>query len=342
MPINLIGKSLADLQHVLVETDASGYALKLAYWLYKKPGTPFRAMNTLPMWLRLKLEENYSAITSEPVYNQVSADGTIKYAFLTSDRNLIETVYMPSGKRNTLCISSQAGCRFACSFCNTGMHGFKRNLTAHEIVNQVISLKLKHNLTHIVFMGMGEPFDNTEEVLKACEILTAQWGLAFAAAHITVSTVGLIEGMLEYLNNTRGNLAVSLHTPFATERLKLMPSENANPIHEVVRVLKSFEFKKPRRLSFEYLLLKGINHSEDHARATAELLSGLDCHINLLPYNTSCGAYQPVNDSETELFRQQLNHYGIMATIRKPRGADIAAACGLLSGKGLNIKGNRH
>jgi 23S rRNA (adenine2503-C2)-methyltransferase len=336
VPINLIGSSLSDLKYALTETDAAQYALKLAYWLYKKPGTPFREMDTLPMWLRLKLEENYAVNISEPVFNQVSADGTVKYAFHMAEDKLVETVYMPSGKRNTLCISSQAGCRFACSFCNTGKQGFRRNLTANEIINQVISLKLKHNLTHIVFMGMGEPFDNTQEVLKVYDILTAQWGLAFGASRVTVSTIGIIEGVKQYVLNTRGNLAISLHSPFLSQRQQLMPSERRNSIYESIQFLKDHPFKKPRRLSFEYLLMKGVNHSIEHAEAIGELLNGLNCHVNLLPYNAFDGTFEKLDAQETDLFRQHLNQFGIMATIRQARGADISAACGLLSGKRLN------
>lgn len=333
--MNLLGKTLPELDSILAEFGLNEYALKLAYWLYKRPGSAFQQMDTLPKWVRGILETNFSIQIQQPEYQQSSSDGTRKFVFRSRDA-FIETVYMPYAQRNTLCISSQAGCRFACKFCNTGKQGFGHQLSAQEIINQVISINQQLPITHIVFMGMGEPFDNTKEVIKSYEILTAQWGLAFGATKITVSTIGILEGLKHYVLNTKGNLAISMHSPFPSQRLELMPSERANTIVDVIQFLNEHPFQKPRRLSFEYLLLKGVNHSTEHAQATADLLKGLNCHVNLLPYNTFDGVFEMVGTDETERFRQELNKHGVMATLRKARGTDIAAACGLLSGKGLS------
>ena len=241
---------------------------------------------------------------------------------------------IPDGDRATLCVSSQAGCRMNCSFCMTGRQGFHGNLTAAQIINQVLSVEESERLTNIVFMGMGEPMDNFDAVLAAIEVLTEPWGLAWSPRRITVSTIGKLDNLRKLLDQTQVHVAVSVHSPFSSERAGLMPVEKAYPLLDVLKLLKRYDFAHQRRLSVEYTMFRGVNDDMRHADALARLLRNMQCRVNLIRFHA-------IPDSELKTatepvmtaFRDRLNSHGITATIRASRGEDIMAACGMLAGK---------
>lgn len=244
----------------------------------------------------------------------------------------IETAYIPDENRATICVSSQVGCKMGCIFCMTGKQGFQGNLTANEILNQFRSLPEFHSLSNMVYMGMGEPLDNVTEVLKSLDILTNEWGYAWSPTRITVSTVGLVGGIRDFLEKSRCHLAVSLHSPFDTERRKLMPVQRTNTIEEVLNIIRNFDFNSQRRVSFEYILFKGVNDTTDHIKELAKILNGIKCRINIIRFHPIPDSEFESPDMETTIkFKEALNNKGILTTIRESRGVDIQAACGLLS-----------
>jgi 23S rRNA (adenine2503-C2)-methyltransferase len=214
----------------------------------------------------------------------------------------------------------------------TARQGLQGQLTAGDILNQILSLPEKDKLTNLVFMGMGEPFDNIDEVLKSLEIITSDYGLAISPRRITVSTIGLIPGIKKFIESSKCNLAISLHSPFDEERKKLMPVQKQYPIAEVIKVLKSYSFEKQRRISFEYILFKDLNDTDAHIKELARLLNGIRCKINLMHFHAIPGSsFIGSDDNTIKIFQQKLNNKGIVATVRASRGLDILAACGLLS-----------
>jgi 23S rRNA (adenine2503-C2)-methyltransferase len=310
-----------------------GFAAKqIADWLYKKEIQNIDEMSNLSKKMRELLSNDYEIGLSDPVNFLRSTDGTKKYLYKVLIDKFIETAYIPEDERATICISSQAGCKMGCIFCMTGKQGFQGNLSSNEILNQFRSLPEFKQLTSMVFMGMGEPLDNLNEVLKSLEILTSEWGYAWSPSRITVSTVGLPESIKEFLEKSRCHLAVSLHSPFDDERRKLMPIQKTNPVKEVLEIIRSFDFSKQRRVSFEYILFEGINDSPRHIKELARILNGIKCRINIIRFHSF-----PASDLKspgieaTIAFRESLNNKGILATIRSSRGVDINAACGLLS-----------
>jgi 23S rRNA (adenine2503-C2)-methyltransferase len=241
-------------------------------------------------------------------------------------------VFIPDDDRATLCVSSQVGCKMNCAFCMTGKQGFNASLTARQILNQIYSLPERDRLTNLVFMGMGEPFDNLDAVLRALEILTADYGYAWSPKRITVSTVGLRKGLRRFLLESDCHLAISLHDPFPAERASLMPAERAYSITEMVDELRQFDFSHQRRLSFEYIVFRGVNNSPAHAKELVRLLKGLDCRMNLIRFHAIPGVdLQGVDMEQMTAFRDYLTGHGLFATIRASRGEDIFAACGMLS-----------
>ncbi len=330
--IKLLGKNLNELKAIVSELDLPAFAAKqLADWLYRKKVTSIEQMTNISLQNRKKISENFEVGASAPEETVTSSDGTKKYLFKVED-NYIESVYIPEEDRATLCVSSQIGCKMNCLFCMTGKQGFSGNLSAAGILNQIQSIPESDKLTNIVFMGMGEPFDNTAEVLKVLEVLTADYGYAWSPKRITVSSIGVIPGLKEFLQKSNCNLAISLHTPFAGERLSLMPAEKAFPIEDVVEEIKKYDFSKQRRVSFEYTMFKGVNDKPRHISGLARLLSGLECRVNLIRFHAIPGVpLEGTSLPEMEKFRDQLTAKGIMTTIRKSRGEDILAACGLLS-----------
>ena len=341
MKESLFGKTLNELVAISRELGMPGYsARQIADWLYGKNALSIEEMSNLSKSARSLLEEKYEVGRIAPKTVQTSSDGTKKYLFPTPGKGFIESAYIPEKERATLCISSQVGCKMGCLFCMTGKQGFQGQLTPGEIVNQISSLPERDRLTNIVYMGMGEPLDNIENVLKSLEILTSDWGYAMSPRRITVSTIGLIPAMREFLDHSQAHLAVSLHTPFDDERKSLMPVESVFPIEDVVREIKSFDWTGQRRISFEYIMFEGLNDSDRHIKELTRLLNGLRCRINLIRFHPIPGS--PLRSSSDEVitaFRDRLTARGITTTIRASRGEDIMAACGLLSTKEQNAPG---
>ena len=289
-------------------------------------------MTNLSLKQREKLNEEYEIGASAPIEAMRSADGTIKYLFRTPDNNFIESVYIPDDDRATLCVSSQVGCKMNCKFCMTGKQGFTANLNANQIINQIYSIPEREKLTNIVLMGMGEPLDNLDEVLKALEVLTSDYGYKWSSKRITVSTVGLRKGLRHFLEKSNCHLAISIHSPLPAQRSDLMPAEKAFSITEMVDLLRNYDFSKQRRLSFEYIVFKGVNDSLIYAKELVKLLRGLDCRINLIRFHAIPNVDLNGADMDTMIkFRDYLTAHGLFTTIRASRGEDIFAACGMLS-----------
>ena len=340
MKDQLFGKDLNELQEIGLALGLPKFTGKqLADWLYKKEINSIDEMSNLSKNARELLNEKYEYGISAPSKVQVSLDGTKKYLFPTSHNKFIETAMIPDDDRKTVCVSTQVGCKMGCLFCMTGKQGFQGQLTAGEIVNQIRSIKEYGDVSNIVYMGMGEPFDNLDAVLKSLDILTSEWGYAMSPRRITVSSIGIIPAMLRFLNESEAHLAISLHTPFDEERRKLMPVQIAYPIADVVREIKGWDFGRQRRVSFEYILFKGLNDTPFHIRELVKLLSGIRCRVNLIRFHPVPGTPLESPDEETiNNFRDQLNDKDIIATVRASRGQDIYAACGLLSTKELISK----
>lgn len=329
----LLGRTLSEIQQVAKNLGMPGFAAKqIASWLYDKKVTSIDEMTNLSLKHREALKDGYEVGASAPVEEMRSVDGTVKYLFRTPANHYVEAVYIPDDDRATLCVSSQVGCKMNCKFCMTGKQGFTANLTATQILNQIFSIPERDTLTNIVFMGMGEPFDNLDEVLKVLEILTADYGYGWSPKRITVSSVGLKKGLERFLNESDCHLAISMHTPFASQRRELMPAEKAFSIADIVDILRGYDFSKQRRLSFEYILFKGVNDSLIYAKEIVKLLRGIECRINLIRFHAIPGADLEGADMETmTAFRDYLTQHGVFATIRASRGEDIFAACGMLS-----------
>ncbi len=333
MKESLFGKTLTELQTVAAELYLPLYsARQMAEWMYKKNIQSIDEMTNLSKKSRETLQTKYILGTTPFAKVQVSSDGTKKYLFPSSREQYVEAAFIPESERATLCVSSQVGCKMGCLFCMTGKQGFQGNLTSGEIINQVKSLPEHNLLTNIVFMGMGEPLDNLDNILKATEILTAGYGWAWSPKRITVSTIGIIPAMKEFMEKSNCHLAVSLHSPFHAERLELMPVESIYPVEEVVNVLKSYDTGRQRRISFEYIMFKDVNDTPNHVKKLTKLLQGLRCRINLIRFHPIPDTPLQGSDDETIFrFKDDLNSKGIRTTVRASRGQDIFAACGLLS-----------
>ncbi|WP_077155001.1 23S rRNA (adenine(2503)-C(2))-methyltransferase RlmN [Bacteroides bouchesdurhonensis] len=329
----LLGMTLIELQSVAKKLGMPSFAAKqIASWLYDKKVTSLDEMTNLSLKYRELLKENYEVGAYTPVDEMRSVDGTVKYLYRVGENEFVEAVYIPEDDRATLCVSSQVGCKMNCKFCMTGKQGYTANLTANQIINQVHSLPERDKLTNVVLMGMGEPLDNLDEVLKALEIMTAPYGYAWSPKRITVSTVGLRKGLQRFIEESDCHLAISLHSPLSTQRSVLMPAERAFSITEIVELLKNYDFSKQRRLSFEYIVFKGLNDSQVYAKELLKLLRGLDCRINLIRFHAIPEVNLEGADMETMIrFRDYLTSHGLFTTIRASRGEDIFAACGMLS-----------
>ncbi len=328
----LIGKTLNELKAIASEYGLPAFTAKqMADWLYKKQISSIDEMSNLPKAKRELLAGRYEVGAAKPVQEVISTDGTKKYLF-ASPLGSFETVYIPEKDRATLCVSSQVGCKLGCLFCMTGKQGFQGNLTASDIINQIRSIPDSDKLTNLVLMGMGEPFDNTAEVLKTLEIMTSDYGYAWSPHRITVSTVGLIPGLQVFLEKSQCHLAVSLHSPFEKERFELMPVEKAYPLQKVLELLRKYDFRHQRRLSFEYIMFEGFNDTMRHARELLRLLDGFDCRVNLISFHAIPNVdLKSSNPDKMLAFRDYLSNNGIICTIRRSRGEDILAACGMLS-----------
>ena len=329
----LLGLTLAELQNVVKNLGMPGFSAKqIASWLYDKKVTSIDDMSNLSLKHRGLLKEIYEVGAEAPMDAMRSVDGTVKYLYRTGEGHFVEAVYIPEEDRATLCVSSQVGCKMNCKFCMTGKQGFAANLTSHQIINQISSLPEREKLTNVVMMGMGEPLDNLDEVLKALEVMTASYGYGWSPKRITLSSVGLRKGLKRFIEESDCHLAISLHSPVPLQRRDLMPAEKAFSITEIVELLRNYDFSKQRRLSFEYIVFKGVNDSLTYAKELLKLLRGVDCRINLIRFHAIPGVDLEGTDMETmTAFRDYLTSHGLFTTIRSSRGEDIFAACGMLS-----------
>ena len=332
----LLGMTLSELKSVVKELGMPQFtASQIAQWLYQKGAGSIDEMTNISKANRQRLSERYQVGLMAPIDSQHSKDGTVKYLFPvgTVDNNrFVETVFIPEKDRATLCVSCQVGCRMNCLFCQTGKQGFEGNLTAGDILNQIYALPERERLTNIVFMGQGEPMDNLDAVLRATEILTADYGLAWSPKRITVSSVGVKNKLKRFLDESECHVAISMHSPIHEQRQRLMPAEHQMGIEETVGLLRQYDFTHQRRCSFEYICFAGLNDTTTHARQIVRLLEGLECRVNLIRFHEVPGVDLPGSDEKRmETLRDYLTAHGVFTTIRASRGQDILAACGLLS-----------
>jgi 23S rRNA (adenine2503-C2)-methyltransferase len=316
-------------------------ARQIAQWLYQKGAVSFGQMTNLSSSLRSQLEQEFSISRLAVVRRSTSADGTVKFLFGLADGQNIESVLIPETKRLTLCISTQAGCGFGCKFCATAVLGLKRNLRASEMVDQVLeasrTLSGGQRITHVVLMGMGEPLANYHQTVKALEVMTeSSWGIGISPRRVTLSTVGLVPQIQKLIAETRVNLAISLHAPTDELRAQLMPVNRKYPLQRLIDCCRSLPIPRRKRITFEYVLLRGVNDSPDHARQLCELLKGVRCKVNVIPFNPHPESpFERPRDSEVERFQEVLSARGVQVNVRRPRGDDIQAACGQLQGDEL-------
>ena len=332
----MAGMTLDEMQDAVSSLGMPRFVAKqLAQWIYQKRVNDFEQMLNISKANRELLSSRYCVGLYPPSQAAASEDGTVKYLFDVGDKRAVEAVYIPEDDRATLCISSQKGCRMNCYFCMTGRQGFHGNLTAAQIINQVLSVPGSKQLTNVVFMGMGEPLDNLEAVLQAIEILTADWGLAWSPKRITVSTVGVKPGLKSLLEETSVHVAVSVHDAVAEERQSLMPIERAFAIKDIMEMLGKYDFAHQRRLSVEYIMWQWFNDDIKHAEVLRELLPNEHVRVNLIRYHPipDTPKLRTSSDERMAYFRDYLNSKGVTCTIRRSRGEDIAAACGMLAGK---------
>ncbi len=337
MKIRLCGKTPDELVSIAVSEGLPAFAgRQIGEWIYHKRASSLDAMTNLSKAAREKLSEKYEVGIAMPVDVRTSSDGTRKYLFPVDGdpSNAVEAVMIPDGDRKTLCVSSQAGCKMGCKFCMTGRQGFHGSLSVADIISQFLAVDEAEELTGTVFMGMGEPLDNWENVKKTLEILTAPWGFAWSPKRITLSTIGVLPRLKEFLDQSKCHLAVSLHNPYPVERVEMMPVEKAFPTREILELIRKYDFTGQRRVSFEYTVFKGWNDTPAHAKELSKLLRGLECRVNLIRFHKIPDfPYSPASEAEMTAFRDRLNALGVMATVRASRGEDIYAACGLLAGK---------
>ena len=336
---------MSELQDVALRIGLPKFAGKqLAEWLYVRRVADFDAMTNISLKGREALKTHYTVGRYAPVREAISVDGTRKYLFEVQSDNVqstkgtqfIESVYIPEEDRATLCVSTQAGCKMGCRFCMTGTLGFHGHLSAADILNQIFEIDQRQmtndqrQITNVVFMGEGEPMDNLDNVLRALEIMTAAYGCAWSPKRITVSTVG-VPAMKRFLDESECHLAVSMHNPFPFERAQIMPTEKLYSITDVVALLKQYDWSHQRRVSFEYICWAGQNTSPRHAKELLRLLKGLNCRMNLIRFHEGVDREFPASDEkQMEWFRDYLTEHGLTTTIRRSRGEDILAACGML------------
>lgn len=321
----------ADEIRILAGSSTS-HATAIANCLYKKRIGDIMLIPDIPKKVKEELSKKSIPGIYKPVSSKKSSDGTIKYLFRNESEQEFETVLLTDNKRTTVCISSQSGCRMGCPFCVTGKYGFRGNLSAGDILNQVLGLPGSEKVTHVVFMGMGEPMDNIENVLKACKILSAEWGLAVSPRNITVSTVGITPGIEYFLEKSNCNIALSLYSPFPEERYLTVPAEKKYPSHEIIQMMKVHQSSGKRRMSIAYIMIRDTNDTQKHLEGLTALIHGSGIRINLIPYNPIPGDDSISSSPERmQYFRHELVISGISASIRKSKGIDVSAACGLLA-----------
>lgn len=330
---NLFGATLQELERVAEGLALPPYAgRQLAGWLYGKNVVDFQGMTNMSRATRATLAARYTIARGAPLGAQRSVDGTVKYLFGVGEGTTVETALIPEGGRMTICLSSQVGCKMGCSFCATGAQHYHGSLDPGQILNQYASSPARASVSNVVFMGMGEPLDNYTAVMQAIEVLTAEWGYGMSPRRITVSTVGLLEPLRRFIRESPCHLAVSLHTPFQAERARLLPAARQVELRDLMAVLRQGDWRGQRRLSFEYVLLHGVNDTARHAQGLGRMLRGMPALLNLIPYHTHAGAsYQAPTSMQARWFLNAVQGEGLRATLRATRGEDIAAACGMLS-----------
>lgn len=332
---------LHELKEWLANNDEKPFRAEQIYdWLYKKRISSFEDMSNLSKGLRDKLSENFQITTLKTVIKQSSSDGTIKFLFELHDGYSIETVLMRHDYGNSVCVTTQVGCRIGCTFCASTLGGLKRHLEAGEIVAQVVTVQqaldeTDERVSSVVIMGIGEPFDNYDNMMSFLKIINHDKGLTIGARHITVSTSGIVPKIYQFADeNMQINFAISLHAPNTELRSRLMPINRAYKLDDLMKSVRYYIDKTGRRISFEYGLFGGVNDSVEHAEELASLLKGLKCHVNLIPVN-----YVPERDyvrtpkDKIFAFEKTLKNRGINVTIRREQGHDIDAACGQLRAK---------
>lgn len=337
---NIKDYNLEELKKELQSMDEKTFrAEQIFKWLYQEKVRSFDEMTNLSLDLRNKLKQNYTICNYNILKKQESKDGTIKYLFDVLDGNAIETVLMSYHHGYSICVSSQIGCKMGCKFCASTGINFIRSLTSGEIVEQIIAVEQDQNIriSNVVFMGIGEPLDNYDNVVNAIHIINNPKGLNIGARHISVSTSGLVPKIYQLADeNIQSTLSISLHATNNEKRSGMMPVNNAYPIEELIQACKDYIAKTNRRISFEYALAKDSNDNLDDAKELVKLLKGMLCHVNLIPINKiENGQYSKSTNENIMKFRDYLNDHGIVATIRRELGSDIDAACGQLRRKNL-------
>ncbi|MBR3343488.1 MAG: 23S rRNA (adenine(2503)-C(2))-methyltransferase RlmN [Solobacterium sp.] len=333
--------TLKQLEEVLGEMGQKPYRAKQLYtWLYRKRVQSFDEMTDLPAALIAQLKEKYVIMPVKLIEKQVARDLTAKYLFELEDGMTIETVLMHFNFGESVCVSSQVGCNMGCTFCASGLLKKQRNLTAGEITGQIMYIQKEldaeeKRVDNVVVMGTGEPFDNFDHVMDFCGVINSDHGLAIGARHITISTCGIVPKIREFAaRHLQYNLAISLHAPTDELRSRLMPINRAYPLDELMAALKDYSTDNHRRLTFEYILLKGVNDTDDHARTLADLIRGMNAYVNLIPYNeVDENGYHKTDAKGALHFYDVLMKNGVKATLRTTHGDDIDAACGQLRAK---------
>ena len=332
-----------DLEELKIELENIGEkkfrAEQIFKWIYQEKVTSFNEMTNLSIELREKLNNNYTLGIFKVLKKQIASDGTIKYLFDILDGNAIETVLMKYHHGYSLCVSSQVGCKMGCKFCASTGIAFVRSLTSGEIVEQILSVERDENIkiSNVVFMGIGEPMDNYDNVVNAIRIINNPKGINIGARHISISTSGIVPKIYQLAEeNIQCTLSISLHATTDEQRSKMMPINNKYNIEELIKACKDYISKTNRRISFEYALAKDNNDNLDDAKRLVKLLHGMICHVNLIPINKiENGSFEKTNNENIIKFRDYLNDHGIVATIRRELGSDIDAACGQLRRKNL-------
>jgi len=338
MKNNIRNFTLAELVTEFEALSEPAYRARQVFaWLYKKGAATFAEMRNVPAGLRAVLETRFSINGLSVSGESRAGDGTVKYLFALSGGKCVETVLIPEGDRNTVCVSTQVGCRFRCGFCASGMRGFGRNLEASEIMGQILFVRFSRKMPvhNVVFMGMGEPFDNFENLVRALDILNDPGGFGLAARRITVSTSGIVPGILRFAKiGKQFRLSVSLHAADNDLRNRLMPVNRKYPLPELLDACRRYQAETGRRITFEYILIGDVNDSPDDAEHLADIAAELKANINLIPYSRIPGlAFRTPAESVTARFARQLADRKVNAVVRRSRGADIEAACGQLAMK---------
>jgi len=329
------------LEELRAELEAIGEqpyrAEQIFAWIYQKGALDFASLTDLPQKLRERLNQHYFLSALELFGHFRSKDKTEKFLFELCDGNFIETVLIPTAQRETVCISTQVGCKFACAFCASGLPGFTRNLTSSEILNQALYLRdmVRASITNLVFMGMGEPLDNYQNVIKAIQIMNSAQGLGIAARRMTVSTCGLVPRILRFKTlGLQVNLSLSLHAPNDALRNKLMPVNRKYPLEELIRACEDYIQGGGRKMTLEYVLIQDVNDSPQDAEGLAGIAKRLKAKVNLILYSPVAGLnFKTPDDRTIEFFMRSLERKKVSVTLRRSKGADILAACGQLAGR---------